>query len=76
MMNSYSWYSHSGSLTTDNWDYCGVKTCENYKVFIVVDGTTNSFNGGELAQKLIKYLISEFPAATQIPPVNSHNQIQ
>ncbi len=56
MQINFKWYSHSGSSTNDNRDFCGIKPCQNYNLFIIVDGTTSSPNSGEFAKELVKNL--------------------
>lgn len=67
MKHDFCWYSHSGSLTFDNWDYCGVTTSDDFNVYILADGTTDSSKGGALAKTLIHCLISEFLLTKIIP---------
>lgn len=67
MSINLKWYSHSGSNTSDNRDFCGIRFNRNYNLYIIVDGTTDSPNSGDLAKELVKTIIeSKTIAPTQI----------
>jgi len=56
MQINFTWYSQSGSNTCDNRDFCGIKPCQEYNLYIIADGTTNSPNSGKFAKELVKNL--------------------
>jgi len=57
MSFNFKWYSHSGSITDDNRDFCGVKLNQEYNLYIIVDGTTCSPNSGEFAREIVKKIL-------------------
>lgn len=67
MNYSCKWQSYSGSNTEDNRDYCGIATCSNTTFFVIADGSTDSHQGSELAQRLVVSLLEKFRSGPENP---------
>lgn len=54
------WITQKGNLTKDNRDYCGIAQRDNAALFVVVDGSSQSAQSGELAAVFVQSLADRF----------------
>jgi serine/threonine protein phosphatase PrpC len=54
------WITRKGSVTDNNQDYCGVALRKDAALYLVVDGSSQSSQSGELAHVFIRKLADRF----------------
>lgn len=64
---NYYWHSQQGSLTADNRDFCGIAEITGASICTLVDGSTSSPKGGELARNLVHNLLKKFMKLDSVP---------
>lgn len=64
---NYYWHSQQGSLTADNRDFCGITEITGASICTLVDGSTSSPKGGELAKNLVQNLQRKFMKLDNVP---------
>lgn len=63
------WITRKGTFTDDNRDYCAVALRSSGALYCVVDGSTQAFQSGELAEIFVKELADRFVAQPAIDNV-------
>jgi serine/threonine protein phosphatase PrpC len=62
MFFNAQWLTHKGSLTDDNRDHCAIALRDDAALYLVVDGSSQSTQSGELARVFIQKLADRFLA--------------
>jgi serine/threonine protein phosphatase PrpC len=60
MFFNAQWLTHKGRVTDDNQDYCGVALRKDAALYLVVDGSSQSSQSGELAHVFIRKIADRF----------------